>query len=200
MWRALSVALCLSSTAATATETARDRAIWNEPLPLALTPLGYSGLALGANIPFNPDNDLVVEVMPFMIRENCDSYCGGKGVFAAVGMSYRLFQLGGGPRDGFFVQPKLVVHAQRDDYVFGALEHEDRFSVAIGADIGYRMTFGNVFVAPVLGASVGYASSINDYYPRFFPLAVFGPNGSPWDEPVLGFDLNVHLLRVGFAF
>ena len=204
MWKALGVALCLSSTAATAVETAGDRAVWNEPLPLMLTPLGYSGLAVGANLPLNPDNDLVVEVMPFWTRDNCDSYCGAVGGFAAVGVSYRLFRFGGGARDGFFVQPKLVAHAERVERVFNArtreLTHEAELSVAIGVDVGYRMTFGNFFVAPILGASVGYASSINDYYPRFFPLAILGPNQSPWSEPVLGFDLNVHLLRVGFAF
>jgi len=62
MWRALSVTFWLSSTVAIAAGTepseppaagtsTGNRAIWTEPLPLLLTPLGYTGIVVGANLP-----------------------------------------------------------------------------------------------------------------------------------------------------
>lgn len=209
MWRALGVTLLFSSTAAiAATEAeARSTVIWNEPLPLMLTPLGYSGLAFGTNIPVHATGDLVVEVMPFRMGGDCDPYCDGLGVFAAVGWAYKVlsFGSGGNPRDGLFLQPKLIGHFGHHNYFADSFPElrswsVDDFSLACGVDIGYRMTFGHFFIAPVLGASVGWVNRLQDYSLRFLPLVIFDPNGSPWNGPVIGFDLNVHLLRLGLVF
>jgi len=58
------------------------------------------------------------------------------------------------------------------------------------------MTFGRLFIAPVIGASIGVTNRLVDFYPRFIRVVALGPN----DSPLLGYDLNVHLLRIGLTF
>lgn len=215
MWRALSASLWLSSTAALAAgvqspgspavESARNFAVWNQPLTLLTTPLGYTGVSLGANLPLGRSHDLILELMPFWADSECDSDsdCDAEGAFAAVGVAFKLFGPREDSRDGFFVQPKFVAHFARhhrvDAFPPGS-SSSNEFSVAVGIDIGYRMTFGHFFIAPVLGASIGYDNDLNDAALRFFPLATLGPNEGPLGSPVIGFDLNIHLLRIGVAF
>lgn len=172
-------------------------AVWVEPLPLLTTAIGYSGFPVGSNIAIGPRSDVVVEVMPFLIRDSCDSVCGGRGLFVAVGMA---FQLTGGPtRDGLFLQPKLIGHVARNSYIAGRHPNywrskEDEASLAIGADIGYRMTIGSLFLSPVLGVSAGYLQGgEHNNYPRFI-------TGERVPASRWGYDINVHLLRLGLSF
>ena len=69
----------------------------------------------------------------------------------------RVFHTGSNPLGGFFVTPKVTIGA------FRVTDGDPpMLDLLLGADVGYQLTKGPLFVAFVLGASVGAGLGEND--------------------------------------
>lgn len=83
---------------------------------------------------------------------------------------------------GLFFTPKLTIGG------FQVSTGETMFDFLIGADFGYQLVFGRLYVVFLVGFSFGAGWAEND--------EVAGPGTGP--EPVFG--INADVMRVGFTF
>lgn len=122
-------------------------------------------------------------------------------------LGYNGFWFGFGPMihsgtralRGFFFSPKLTVGAFRLESANkrGASHDQLMWSFAIGGDFGFQLVAGRLYVAFVLGVSVGAGWNEPDNFAG--PLTTLSrPGNSLSAEPVVG--LNLQLLRIGYAF
>ena len=100
-----------------------------------------------------------------------------------------VFQRGITPLNGLFATPKITLG------VFRLSADRTMVDLLIGADVGYQLTVGRFYLAFILGISVGLAMNENDLL------------AGPWTQldgviiPMgVALGLNLHLLRVGYAF
>ncbi len=183
--------------------------VYTEPLGAALFATnGDLFLPLGLALPVGPRSQLLVEVTPTSGSWHpCSSR--SRGVFGKVGLRHAF-----GPaersHDGFFLQPRAGVRylstsgGDADGWLGCSAEglahvQGDELEVSVGLDVGYRWTFGSLYVAPVFGASVGWCQDcLDDGHPLPVLVNLF-PQPSPRaDRFVSG--LNLNLLQVGWAF
>lgn len=74
-------------------------------------------------------------------------------------------------------------------------EGSKSFALELGVDVGYQLTFGRLYLAPMAGVSAGYCFNALQ---AVRPLAyAFMASGETSNRPVVGFNLN--LVRVGFT-
>ena len=92
---------------------------------------------------------------------------------------------------GFFVSPKVTVG------VFAIGGAGTITDTLVGADVGYQFTVGRVYLAFMIGASVGVGVGDNDIWAG--PLTAVPFSFDP-AEPRLAFGLNLQLVRAGFTF
>ncbi|KFA94183.1 hypothetical protein [Archangium violaceum] len=133
-------------------------------------------------------------------------------VLAAAGPVFPLAR-SGGPVSGPFVQPKLLTNFSYEPaYGYGDDDHAGGASLELhlGLDVGWQFAVGSVYIAPVLGVSVGYGFNMPggggrtlSGGPAFVPSRVFHPEFLGYESrrgsaPVLGINLN--LLRLGTTF
>lgn len=179
-------------------------AVWAQPLPMFL--LGPSlqeslqhpqlrSFSVGANIA-TAGKALVVETLiaPGSRTNECGTmkYWGG---WASVGL---LIPLGKSVMDGFFIQPKIIGTYFNQTNEGGCVDVANlNWSTAewdVGVDLGFQVTFGPIYVAPVLGVFAG----------QCFNCAQSGLPSAPYflDDAASGlqrfnFGFNLNLLRVG---
>ncbi|OJT26174.1 hypothetical protein BO221_10170 [Archangium sp. Cb G35] len=204
------------------------RSVWIQPIGTAFVGLAMGEnsafyLPLGANLPLGEDSNtsLGVELTVTTGSMRATSEYGGGGsravpnywrVLAAAGPVLPLAR-SSRPLSGPFLQPKLITNVSYepaygyddDDHAGGA-----SLELQLGLDVGWQFTVGNVYLAPVLGVSMGYGfnmpgggRSTLSGGPAFAPSRVFHPEFVGYEPrrgpaPVLGINLN--LLRLGSAF
>lgn len=101
-----------------------------------------------------------------------------------------LFHSGTKALNGLFLSPKLVVGVfKAGENVFG--------SICVGADVGYQATVGPVYLALVIGVSIGLGINDNDGFAGPF-ADFFTP--LPGRGAMLAFGLNLQLFRLGWVF
>jgi hypothetical protein len=205
---ALAAVLCslIGSTVQASPETERPVGLWIQPLSLmTFTPYAASQgdtfltAPMGVHFPVSPSVDLALEATTIYVRQDCEADCLSRGLSLSVGA-----MLLSDPRgDGFFLQPKLtgaVVHDKRLAG-FNVPFEEDSWSrtrgqLSLGLDVGYRKTFGHLFLSFVVGGSVGRGWNVSDQS-VFFALLDWPQNrgSNKWVT-----DLNANLFRVGASF
>jgi hypothetical protein len=205
---------------------AARRSVWIQPIGTAFVGLAMREnsafyLPLGANLPLgdNPSRSLGVELtVTTGSMASTYEYRGGGSrsapnywrVLAAAGPVYSL---SGRPLSGPFVQPKLLTNfSYEPEYGYGDYDHAGGASLELhlGLDVGWQFTVGSVYIAPVLGLSVGYGFNMPgggrrtlSGGPAFVPSRVLHPEFVGYEPmrgpaPVLGINLN--LLRLGTTF
>ncbi|MDP3237166.1 MAG: hypothetical protein Q8N26_30540 [Myxococcales bacterium] len=118
------------------------------------------------------------------------------------------FQLLGTGLKGLFLGPKVYgiysdnnVRPRGSFIADGPRERWRTGEIGAGVDLSFQWHFGHFFIGSVLGLSVGYALTPSP--PNAFLWSTFG-GASLWDDPQRGsgvaLGMNVHLLRVGFAW
>ncbi|HZI09532.1 MAG TPA: hypothetical protein VE153_04015 [Myxococcus sp.] len=191
-------------------DSAPGVAVWVKPLSaLTLTPvLASQGetfvmVPVGMNLPLGTRTDLVLELTPIWTRQDCEARCTGRALSLAVGPSFLVAP--SSPGSGFFLQPKLVgVLAQQSRETELSVPgdpgswSETSTQLSLGLDVGYQLRRGPLFLAFVLGASVGRGWNVPASSPSVFFSLVDWPERAREDK--LTWDVNLHLLRVGASF
>lgn len=204
---------------APAEPSAPRRAFWVQPIGTALLGLPIQDspalyLPLGANLPVWEDSSTSLGVELTVVTGSMRSTYEGNSsrpvpnywrVLAAVGP---VFSLTGRPLSGPFVQPKLLTNfSYEPEYGYDMTDHSGGPSVEVqlGLDLGWQFTSGNWYIAPVLGASVGYGFNMplgggtTGFEPsRVLPPQFVGYETRRGASPVIGINLN--LLRLGAVF
>ena len=182
---------------------APSASVWIQPLSLlTLTPFSaFEGstlvmLPLGANIPLSDRTDLVFEVTPIWISQDCEGRCTTRGLAVAAGPAWTV--LSTRPGSGFFVQPKLVGLVARDESRAEENWSETGQQLSLGLDVGYRMTRGHFFMAFVLGGSVGKGWNVPRSSESLFFSFLDWPERAREDKSV--WDVNLNLVRIGGSF
>jgi hypothetical protein len=177
--------------------------LWTEPLgPLVLGAFYAANrntflmVPVGANIPLSRERDLVLELTPIWIRQDCEGPCGSKALALAVGMAWTPQPNASG--GGFFLQPKLVGVLTRDTGGEDVVFTTTRGQLSLGLDLGYRLNFDRLFLAFALGGSVGLGWDVQASTPSIFFSLLGWPERRSTDKAV--WDLNVHLVRIGASF
>lgn len=206
--------------------TAPRRSFWVQPLGTAFMGLVLREdsalyLPLGANLPLGEGSStsLGVEltVMTGAMRAAYEHQVSSNGVvpryWRVLAAAGPVFSLSGRPLSGPFVQPKLFTNLSYEpEYESDESRHTGGVSVELhlGLDLGWQFTLGSLYIAPVLGASVGYGfnlpgggTSTLSGSPSFEPSRVLAPRLVGFETkrgaaPVVGVNLN--LLRVGAVF
>jgi hypothetical protein len=149
------------------------------------------------NIPLSPRTSLVLELTAISGNwYGCQST--SSGIWAAAGVAFSTGK--DASHNGFFVEPKLGVRhletsGAHSDFWFcpaGRITqvNQSDTSLNLGLDVGYQFVWGPVFFAPMVGASTGVCLNCAEL-------------GAIWKTnrgDRLALDLNLNLLRVGFAF
>jgi hypothetical protein len=208
MKRLLMVAACLMAGAVWAqppppTASGRSVTLWTEPLgPLLLGSFyaanrdTYLMVPLGANVPLSRELDLVLELTPIWIRQDCEGPCKSQALALGVGTAWTPQPNTSG--GGFFLQPKLVGVLARDTGVDNEVWTTTRGQLSVGLDLGYRLNFDRLFLAFVLGGSVGMGWNVQESTPSIFFSLMGWPERRSVNKAV--WDLNVHLVRIGASF
>jgi hypothetical protein len=192
------------------TEQAPSFSLWVEPLSaLTLTPVMASlgstfvMVPLGMNLHLSPTQHLVLELTPIYSRHDCEARCSTRALALAVGSSWLL--LPSHSRGGLFVQPKLVgvLAHDRSGADFELPDGAGAWSktgtqLSLGLDVGYRLSFGRLFLEFILGGSVGWGWNIPSSSQSLFFSLLDWPQFRREDKVV--WDLNLHLLRIGASF
>jgi hypothetical protein len=178
-------------------------ALWTAPLgPLMLGPFNaangntYLMVPLGANIPLSREFDLVLELTPSWISQNCAPPCGSKTLALAVGTAWtpRPSASGG----GFFLQPKLMGVLTRDTGGEDVTITTTQGRLLLGLDLGYRLNFDRLFLAFALGGNVGMGWNVHGSPQSTFVELAGRPEFGALDKVV--WDLNVNFVRIGANF
>ncbi|WP_146209581.1 hypothetical protein [Vitiosangium sp. GDMCC 1.1324] len=202
------------------------RSFWVQPIGTAVMGLALREdsalyLPLGANLPLGEDSStslgIELTVMTGAMRAAYEHQVSSNGVvpryWRVLAAAGPVFSLSGRPLSGPFVQPKLFTNVSYEpEYDSDEARHTGGTSVELhlGLDLGWQFTVGPVYIAPVLGASVGYGfnlpgggTSTLSGRPSFEPSRVLAPRFVGFEtkrgsSPVVGANLN--LLRVGAVF
>jgi hypothetical protein len=189
-------------------------AAWIQPVGIALITRSSDEVYLsgGFNIPFGQQRSLAVELAYLRIHGGTGPKPWFSGVVSdesfwewdygilTVGPSLEL-DGGGRPLEGPFIQPKAIIALLRSRLGYGGLEFPARdittFGIGLeaGIDVGYHLRFDPIYLAPVLGLSVGAGRGVPLGLLGMYPMELGGPVGR-----ALKFDLNVNLLRIGAVF
>jgi hypothetical protein len=175
----------------------RTIAIFTTPLAI-VEPLIFSALAHGPSTAFVPlgvnftaaGTEFSVDAA-FVYSPAQPAFFqspGFRGVWLSAGP---IFHVGPRPLRGFFLTPKLLVGA------FGAGQgRQPIIDFLVGADFGYQLTYGRLYLAFVIGASVGAGIAENDGFAG--PLLTLGSDQtSQAVTPVVG--INLQLIRIGIT-
>ncbi len=110
------------------------------------------------------------------------------------------------PLRGFFLEPKLLVSVYRISLLLGPPPYDfpgpygDRHfltsSISIGLDVGYQIVWGHLYLAVMGGLAVGYCHNCS---PDGFASGLV-TEYSLRRTNRLALDLNLNLLRIGFAW
>jgi len=197
-----------------------ERLLWLEPLSTALG-LAYTAAETGVEgelderilmisggyaHPLDARRSLATELFVGQEVTGCGNAveeCSGTTfVRASVGMAYSF---GGSPGRGFLLQPRLILgyyldHAGREGPSFPPRETaaSHAFSLQAGLDVGYQWRVGPVYLALVGGLAAGVSSGGMNVLPFAMTDPALTRGGGLALRPMLG--LNLHLLRLGFAF
>lgn len=196
--------------AALAPREASAQVLWVQPAPMllsgpslqeSLTHLQLRALSVGTNVPvLNKELVLELQLAPGAKQGTCGTtwFWGG---WASAGV---LFPLGKSPTDGLFVQPKLTASyfdqaAEGDNCVDATQVRWSSAEFGLGVDVGFQVTLGPLYAAPLLGVYVGECVNCP---PQTTPLTPYTPYlGKAGDRlNHLTFGLNLNLLRVGLVF
>lgn len=139
-------------------------------------------------------------------RQGCEPVAPGCNGFTSVRASLGLAHgFGDAPHSGLLLEPRLILgyvrtHAERSDPDVTEPRTSpgyDGFSAQLGLDVGYQWRVGGFYVAPVLGLAVGVSSHVGS-----IPPFITGNHevSSRDGTPQLAMGLNLHLLRLGWAF
>lgn len=119
-------------------------------------------------------------------------------VRASVGL---LHSFGGAAHRGFFLQPKFILGYTREQTEKGEdgriYPGVNGYSAQAGLDVGYQWQLGHFYVAPMLGLAVGASYNIESIEPFITGNTSVS---APDDKVQLAMGLNLHLLRMGWAF
>lgn len=171
---------------------ARDRrprhvAVWILPAWLAIGPLlGRYNFGGGINVPLTDRVSAVIELGTEWGSENNVNMSFGRTNYtsfqSALGIAFALTGTNG--LNGLFLQPKLQVATFYPANSTGGLSPALTFSA--GADIGYHITVGPVYFAPVIGIGVECT-------------ALASPDANPTQRNGVRSFPNFTLLRMGIA-
>jgi hypothetical protein len=205
--RPLAVLLLLAAGLAPAGARA-ETVIWTQPAPMLLLgpslqesiqSLRLRSLPVGVNI-VTHGKALVLEaiIAPGSRSAECGTtrYWGG---WMAAGV---LIPLGKSATDGFFIQPKVIAtyFNQTNDgsecLDLGQAQWST-FEWDVGVDLGYQLTLGPLYVAPVIGVFAGQCFNCAEGALPTAP-AFLGDVESQLRRFNVGFNLN--LLRVGVVW
>lgn len=101
-----------------------------------------------------------------------------------------VFHSGTKGLNGLFLSPKLTVGVFRTgETLFG--------NVSVGGDVGYQVTVGPVYLALVIGISIGLGINDNDGFAGPFADFFTPP---PARGATLAFGINLQLFRLGWVF
>ena len=180
--------------------------VWIQPLgalafglagPLVGPGNSYFMLPLGMNVPLSPTQELVFEATPFASSQDCEGPCQTRALALAVGSAWSLSPHSS--RGSFFLQPKVIGLLARDVGVSDAgTWTETGGQLSLGLDVGYRVKGEHLFVAFVLGGSVGRGWNVPSSSQSVFSSFLDWPQRSRGNKFV--FDLNLNLLRIGASF
>jgi hypothetical protein len=188
-------------------------ALWAQPVGTVVSGLtgGPVYIPVGANVPLSGSTSLGLELSLVYgsMREPEDEVLGAAPlafwrVLAAVGP---VFSLRDEPLSGPFLQPKVIaLYSREPDYAFEALAHQGGSSLELqlGLDVGWQFSFGDWYVAPVVGVSAGYCFDCSvdgdaTFEPsHFLAPRVYGYSTRRDSRAVVG--LNLNLLRAGTRF
>ncbi|HZH77420.1 MAG TPA: hypothetical protein VEY88_15450 [Archangium sp.] len=191
-----------------ATDVRGNRLLWIEPLGTVVG-LAYTAAQTGVEgelderilmisggyaHPLDARRSLATELFVAQEVVGCRDAmqeCSGTTIVrASVGMAYSF---GGSPGRGFLLQPRLILgylldHAGREGPSFPPRQTAAAHGLTLqaGLDVGYQWRVGPVYLSLVGGVAAGVAS----------PLTA--SSALRQLKPALG--LNLHLLRLGFAF
>jgi hypothetical protein len=192
-------ALVLASAPRWGEEPDEAVAVWTAPLAIAgnlalsatqqLTPVVY--VPLGINFT-RSKIEWCVDVAVIHLKAQTQFFekpPGFSGLWASFGP---VVHTGRSPFGGAFFTPKLSIGA------FIRTNGELEGDVLIGGEAGYQFTVGSLYLAFVVGFSVGIGVGETDAYagPWLAYTSVLGHNRDP--QGVIGFNLD--LLRVGYTF
>lgn len=180
--------------------------VWVQPLgalafglagPLLAPDNSYFMLPLGMNVPLSPTQELVFEATPFVSRQDCEGPCRTHALALAVGSAWSLSPHSS--RGSFFLQPKLIGLVARDvGSSDTGLWRETGGQLSLGLDVGYRVKGEHLFLAFILGGSVGRGWNVPTSSRSLFASFLDWPRASRKNKVV--FDLNLNLLRIGASF
>ncbi len=194
-------------------QAAPRAAVWTQPVGTVVSGLagGPVYIPVGANVPLSGSTSLGLELSLVFgsMRAPEDDVFGAPPVnfwrvLAAVGP---VFSLRGEPLSGPFLQPKvLALYSREPEYAFEQVFHQGGTSleVQLGLDAGWQFSFGDWYLAPVVGLSAGYCFNCavegdSGLEPsHFLAPRVYGYSSQRDSRPVLG--LNLNLLRAGTRF
>lgn len=209
---ALSALVCGSAWAEPAVESPLGEPSKLPRAAVFVQPLGTPAAALffnsalasaGAQVAITGDISLTFDASfvysPGLTPGPGEDFRGATSVTLSAGPTFRL--LGEG-LTGLFVTPKLMATTSANSRRPGGHLQVVRWQsgeLGVGADVAVQKTWGHFFLGAALGAGVGYGFNAQAF-------STFG--GAPiWDSapPVnegghVTLSLNLHLLRVGFAF
>ena len=179
----------------------RGAALWVEPLgTVALGVEAAFYMPFGLSVPMTDHAELVFELTPagrndlFCEPDECWNFWGG---YLGLGAT---FHLGSERLNGLFVQPKLVYggfyrwYPSLPNISFPSLPPQ--LELSLGVDIGYQWTLGPFYIAPALGASVGYGWNVPS---GLFPEPIMDWSLKHFSNRLI-WGMNVNLLRVVAVF
>ncbi|XXF80197.1 hypothetical protein P2318_10715 [Myxococcaceae bacterium GXIMD 01537] len=196
----------VASPAPNAVKREPSLSVWVQPLgalafglagPLVGSGNSYFMLPLGMNVPLSPTQELVFEATPFASSQSCEGPCRTRALSLAVGSAWSLSPHSS--RGSFFIQPKVIGLVARDVGVSDAgLWTETGGQLSLGLDVGYRVKGEHLFLAFVLGGSVGRGWNVPASSQSVFFSFLDWPQRSRENKFV--FDVNLNLLRIGASF
>lgn len=194
------------SPASDAVESTSSVSVWAQPVgtlafglagPLVGRGNAYFMLPLGMNVPLSPTRELVLELTPFLSRQECEGPCSTRALTLAVGSAWSLSPHSS--RGSFFLQPKLVGVVARDVGVSDSGSWtRTGGQLSLGLDVGYRVNSEHVFLTFMLGGSVGRGWNVPTSNVSLLFSFLSWPE--PRRESKWVFDLNLNLLRIGASF
>ncbi|QRN95551.1 hypothetical protein JRI60_41905 [Archangium violaceum] len=207
MKKTCSLAVCLLTATAWAQPGEPSVSVWVQPVgtlafglagPLVGPGTSYLTLPVGMNVPLSPTQELVFEVTPFLSRQDCEGPCSTRALALAVGSAWSLSPHSS--RGSFFIQPKVMGLVSRDKGVSGGDSPwmETGSQLSLGLDVGYRVRSEHLFLAFVLGGSVGRGWNVPASSSSIFTSFLDWPQGRRESKWV--YDLNLNLLRIGASF
>ncbi|WP_257452954.1 hypothetical protein [Archangium lipolyticum] len=162
----------------------------------------YFMLPVGLNVPLSPTQELVFELTPFVSRQGCEGPCSTRALALSVGSAWSLSPHSS--RGSFFIQPKVMGMVSQDEGVtdIGVWDarvwRETGSQLSLGLDVGYRVKSEHLFLAFVLGGSVGRGWNVPVTSSSLFFSFFDWPELPRKDKWV--FDLNLNLMRIGASF